>query len=166
MSDFIFFDLDQSGSTDLEFNTQGFGAFRGSTINPQSGRIALRPDSSLAPLILGQEISSSVITGMGLTWGGPRNYDVGTWNSDTDIHTGVIAEGQPLYLGFQFSREGNTYNGWLSVNEAVVLQEIAYNIIPNGPIAVGQVPEPGITMLMLMGIAVLSGTGYVRKKRC
>lgn len=163
---FPFYDLDQSNSTDLIYETQGVGGFRLSPVNPASGRIALRPDSSLAPLAIGDVVSMSSILGMGLIWGGPRQYTVGSYNSDTGVSLGVISEGVPLYLGFQFTNGGNTYNGWLEINGEVLMQRLAYNTIPNGPIAVGQVPEPQIVVLLLSGVLAFMGTHYARKRHC
>jgi hypothetical protein len=78
-----------------------------------------------------------------------------------------IDSGSPYYLGFDFTRSGNTFYGWAQVetyvtaNSAEVeLIDYAYNNTPSTPILAGDeaspVPEPSSIALFAMGAAGLA----------
>jgi len=68
--------------------------------------------------------------------------------------------GVRAYFGFSFTLENQTHYGWALFDVSWggpggVLESYAYNLTPGAPIFVGQVPEPGTWVLLLVGAGLL-----------
>ena len=73
------------------------------------------------------------------------------------------------YLGVEFEIDGADHYGWIRLTvggagNGGVIHDWAYNSIPGQPILAGQVPEPGMISLLVLG-AVTIAWRHLRRRQ-
>ena len=159
-------DLDGNGSTDFVFRAgSSFSIY--STTGSRSLAIAEPPGevgSLSVPLAGGFDIVASLVDPLAWQASFPSSLFPGSWIGQT-FHVaddqGTFGYWQPqmtAYLGVEFQNAGNVHYGWIRLSTPFlpgvnggVIEEWAYHLIPGQSILAGQVPEPGMLGLLVVG---------------
>lgn len=161
-----------SGNWDVNFFFGGIGLAHSPTFNPYrsdeadifspihnlglntviDGGVATAPSPGSPPLPAG---GSSPLLAAG--YGGSGSADGSPSTNHLGSNTFQFASGTEGYLAFVLEDGGTTYNGWMRVTltddgTPGVIHDWAYD---TEAISVGAIPEPGSTLLLLVGSALL-----------
>ncbi|MEM7147240.1 MAG: PEP-CTERM sorting domain-containing protein [Verrucomicrobiota bacterium] len=90
----------------------------------------------------------------------------GLWSTSFYQDTNSFTVGQTYYLGLRASGTAvGTVHGWMHVQSGSLTHlQSAFNLDPNGPITIGQIPEPSAALLLAVGSTGLLAARRRRKK--
>ncbi len=158
------FDVNNDGIADFTLNSPDTIAINLTPLNNNAILSVLAPPLDIGAYIYalppGAEISSSL--NPAFVWF-DRNSSGGTATivaSSTAGSLGYFQGSTDAYAGIRLESGGNYYYGWLHIQNFGLnlgqISEWAYESSPNTPILAGQVPEPSLRALFIVGTVVLS----------
>lgn len=151
-------DINQDGTTDYILSFSPSGAW----LVSQSGNFLITGPGGLVPVTSGSVISSlGSSLDPAFQWGGGAATIGGQAVFDGEYYYAGNFSDTDAFIGLQFQFGGEAHYGWMEIYNypdvaAGQVLAWAYETSPNTSILAGQVPEPSILTLIVIGGAVLS----------